>query len=135
MESLYSLLLRRIYAARIARAKRELIKGPGRASLPRLLPEKYHYRPVGKESLLAIQDNVRGQKSQICGRLIVTDKALIFESRDKNERITLTQIANVEFHVNGFTVMKRSGPPRLYLVSSPDAKFSAVLDLVLSRVE
>jgi len=65
------------------------------------------------------------------GRLIVTDKALCFESDAKNERITWTQIAGVELMVDGLKVMKRSGPPRVYVVDSPDPRFSAALMTVL----
>jgi len=69
------------------------------------------------------------------GRLLVTDKAVVFEGGDRNERITWTQIANVELLLDGFTIAKRSGPPRTYLVNSPDPKFAAVLELMLSRTE
>jgi len=69
------------------------------------------------------------------GRLLVTDKAVVFEGGDRNERITWTQIANVELLLDGFTIAKRSGPPRTYQVNSPDPKFAAVLELMLSRTE
>jgi len=69
------------------------------------------------------------------GRLLVTDKAVVFEGGDRNERITWTQIANVELLIDGFTIAKRSGPPRTYQVNNPDPKFAAVLELMLSRTE
>lgn len=69
------------------------------------------------------------------GRLLVTDKAVVFESGDRNERITWTQIANVELLIDGFTIAKRSGPPRTYQVSSPSPEFAAVLELMLARTE
>jgi hypothetical protein len=69
------------------------------------------------------------------GRLLVTDKAVVFEGGDRNERITWTQIANVELLIDGFTIVKRSGPPRTYQVNNPDPKFAAVLELMLSRTE
>ena len=69
------------------------------------------------------------------GRLLVTDKAVVFEGGDRNERITWTQIADVELLIDGFTIAKRSGPPRTYQVDSPDPKFAAVLELMLSRTE
>lgn len=67
------------------------------------------------------------------GRLLITDKAIIFEGCDKNERITWTQVANVELLLDGFTIAKRSGPPRTYQVASPNPKFAAVVELMLAR--
>lgn len=67
------------------------------------------------------------------GRLLVTDKAIVFEGGEKNERITWTQVANVELLLDGFTIAKRSGPPRTYQVGTPDAKFAAVVELMLAR--
>jgi hypothetical protein len=67
------------------------------------------------------------------GRLLVTDKAIVFEGGAKNERITWTQVANVELLLDGFTIAKRSGPPRTYQVDSPDPKFAAVVELMLAR--
>ncbi|WP_322892445.1 MULTISPECIES: hypothetical protein [unclassified Yoonia] len=69
------------------------------------------------------------------GRLLVTDKAVVFEGGERNERITWTQVANVELLIDGFTIAKRSGPPRTYQVNNPDPKFAAVLELMLSRTE
>lgn len=67
------------------------------------------------------------------GRLLVTDKAVVFEGGEKNERITWTQVADIELLIDGFTISKRSGPPRIYQVDSPDPKFAAVVELMLSR--
>lgn len=69
------------------------------------------------------------------GRLLITDKAVVFESPQKNERITWGQIADVELMVDGYQIAKRSGPPRTFVVDSPDPKFAAVLELMLRRVE
>ena len=67
------------------------------------------------------------------GRLLVTDKAIVFEGGEKNERITWTQVANVELLLDGFTIAKRSGPPRTYQVPSPNPKFAALVELMLAR--
>ncbi|KAF0116363.1 MAG: hypothetical protein FD150_533 [Rhodobacteraceae bacterium] len=67
------------------------------------------------------------------GRLLVTDKAIVFEGGAKNERITWTQVANVELLLDGFTIAKRSGPPRTYQVDTPNPKFAAVIELMLAR--
>lgn len=67
------------------------------------------------------------------GRLLVTDKAIVFEGGKKNERLTWAQVANVELLLDGFTIAKRSGPPRTYQVGTPDAKFAAVVEIMLAR--
>lgn len=64
------------------------------------------------------------------GRLILTDRALSFEGDNKNERITWSQIADVEVVLDGFRVYKRNGPPRLFAVDSPNPYFSAALQMV-----
>lgn len=69
------------------------------------------------------------------GRLIVTDKAISFESSQKNERITWTQVADIELMLDGFQIAKRSGPPRTYLVDNPDPQFAAIVELMLSRTD
>lgn len=69
------------------------------------------------------------------GRLILTDKAFVFEGNEKNERITWTQVANAELLSDGFRVFKRTGPPRTFAVERPDPKFAAALDLMLRRVD
>lgn len=69
------------------------------------------------------------------GRLLVTDKAVVFEGGMKNERITWNQIANIELFRDGFSIAKRSGSPRIYSVGSPDSKFAAVVELMLSRID
>jgi hypothetical protein len=68
------------------------------------------------------------------GRLLVTDKAIVFEGGDKNERINWTQVANVELMSDGFIITKRSGPQRTYQVASPDPKFAAMIELMLARL-
>lgn len=55
------------------------------------------------------------------------------QAREKNERITWTQVADEELLIDGFTISKPSGPPRTYQVASPDPKFAAVVELMLSR--
>lgn len=68
------------------------------------------------------------------GRFLATDKAIAFEGSDKNERITWTQVANIELLSDGFVIAKRTGPARTYQVDSPDAKFAAVVELMLARI-
>ncbi len=80
--------------------------------------------------------SIKGEKSWQAtdnGRLLVTDKAVVFEGSAKNERITWTQVADIELLMDGFSISKRTGPPRTYEVTNPDPKFAAILDLMLSR--
>jgi hypothetical protein len=69
------------------------------------------------------------------GRLLVTDKAVVFESPQKNERITWSQISAVELMLDGYKIAKRTGPPKWFVVDAPDPKFAVVLELMLSRAE
>lgn len=168
------------YQDQIDAARQELIsppsdhlaKGTKAASMPVLDPTHYGYRPVAKENLVAVQNdvtkmefkstgsygaiggsvsipiakgvrfrvgggNVKRQKKlqgTSHGRLLLTDKAFVFEGDQKNERITWGQVADVEFLTDGVQVAKRTGPPRTFAVGNPDPKFAAVLDLMLDRV-
>ncbi|WP_109312472.1 hypothetical protein [Ruegeria sp. AU67] len=168
------------YQDKIDAARQELITVPSddlkegtmAASMPVLDPTHYGYRPVAKESLVAVQDDVtkmefkstgnfgavggsvsipiaKGVRFRVGGgnvkrhkewqgtshgRLLLTDKAFVFEGDQKNERITWGQVADIEFLTDGFQVAKRTGPPRTFAVSNPDPKFAAVLDLMLDRV-
>lgn len=67
------------------------------------------------------------------GRLLITDKAIVFEGDNKNDRITWSQLANIELHLDGLTLAKRTGPPRTYSVSSPNPNFVAILEFMLSK--
>ncbi len=80
--------------------------------------------------------SIKGEKSWQAtdnGRLLITDKAVMFEGSAKNERITWTQVADIELLSDGYSISKRTGPPRTYQVFEPDPKFAAILDLMLSR--
>ena len=67
------------------------------------------------------------------GRLLATDKAIDFESSEKNERITWPQVYDIALMVDGFKIAKRSGPPRMYAVDDPDPRFGAIVELLLQR--
>lgn len=170
---LVSYLLRMDLKRRIRAEIRRIPKGNSHSVLPSLSAEKHRYRPVSKETLLAVHDYVldingvnrkrpiktgvftelfslfrerhpehitisnipQNLRKLFMGRLLLTDKAIVFECSARNERMLLTQVANVEFHLDGFSIAKRNGPPRFYEVSSPDPKFAAILHLLMSRAE
>ena len=67
------------------------------------------------------------------GRLLVTDRAIVFEADDRNERITWTQISSIDVLTDGMVIAKRSGPPRRYAISEPDPKFAAIVELMLAQ--
>ena len=67
------------------------------------------------------------------GRLLLTDKAIIFESAQTNERITWGQIANVTTKIEGFEIAKRNGPLRTFIADKPDPHFAAIIQILLSR--
>nr|WP_250807827.1 hypothetical protein [Neorhizobium tomejilense] len=161
------------YNTQIERERHALLSAPDRMSLQPLDPADYDYRPVAKESLIAVQENasfmelkssgvyrsagtsvsipiMRGVRYRVgtgrvasekswqvtaTGRLLVTDKAIAFESPQKNERITWGQIADVELLLDGYRIAKRSGRPKTFVVHSPDPRFAAIVELMLMRVE
>lgn len=61
------------------------------------------------------------------GRLLITDKALVFEGSEKGERLAWEQVAKVELRSDGFIVARRSGPARNYTAAAPDPHFAAIL--------
>jgi hypothetical protein len=67
------------------------------------------------------------------GRLLVTDKAIAFESDSGNIRVTWTQVANIDVMWDGFQIHKRTGKPLLFRISGHDPKFAAVVLLLFSR--
>lgn len=82
--------------------------------------------------------SIRGEKSWQAtdtGRLILTDKAIVFEGSAKNERITWGQVSDVELLSDGFKVSKRTGPPRFYVTTRPDPQFAAALEFLLARTD
>lgn len=161
------------YNSLINSERQALLSAPDRMSLQPLDPADYDYRPVARESLIAVQENasfmelkssgyyrtsgtslsipiMKGVRYRIgagriasekswqvtaTGRLLVTDKAIAFESPQKNERITWGQIADVELLLDGYRIAKRTGSPKTFVVESPDPRFAAIVELMLMRVE
>lgn len=64
------------------------------------------------------------------GRLLATDKAIVFEGSSGNERLTWSQIAGVNLLTDGYEVERRSGKPRLFTADVPNPHFAAVLDVL-----
>lgn len=161
------------YNSEINAERQALLSAPDRMSLQPLDAAEYDYRPVARESLIAVQENasfmelkssgyyrssgaslsipiMRGVRYRVgagriasekswqvtaTGRLLVTDKAIAFESPQKNERITWGQIADVEVLLDGYRIAKRTGSPKSFVVESPDPRFAAIVELMLMRVE
>lgn len=69
------------------------------------------------------------------GRLLVTDKAIAFESDTGNVRVTWTQVADIDVMWDGFQIHKRTGKPLLFRISGHDPKFAAVVLLLFSRAD
>ena len=68
------------------------------------------------------------------GRLLITDKAVVFESDEKNERYTWGQISDIEILLDGFTIQKRRGLAHTYSVENFNYEFAAIADLLLQRI-
>ncbi len=93
--------------------------------------------PMGKEVLYTVSSgSIRSQKDWhplASGRLLITDKAIVFEGDAGNERITWGKVAEIETRPDGYEVSTRGDPPRTYRVSRLDLKFAAILELILIR--
>ena len=68
------------------------------------------------------------------GRLLVTSKALAFEGRERNERWTWSQVADVEICKNGYVVHRRRGKPVTFTWGKAKPDVCAVIDMMLRRV-
>jgi len=160
------------YKTELVAAREKFFVEEGKVSFPVIDPNDYSYRPVAKESLLAVHDDInrlemkstgryttsgmsvsvpltkgvrfrlgngsiRTQKAlQITasGRLLITDKAIIYESSEKNERIPWGQISDIELLFDGYKIFKRSGLPKMFSFSKTNANFAAIMDFMLRRV-
>jgi hypothetical protein len=92
------------------------------------------YRPVSGEILFGVCTTAqpaeeRSSSKNGLGRLLVTNKAIVFEGRDKNERFTLAQIATVELFKDGFVLKRRNGKHRAFRTGG-DPEFLALVDAV-----
>lgn len=65
------------------------------------------------------------------GRILITSKAIAFEGSAKNDRLTWTQIADIDFHADGISVMRRTGPARTFQFAKDDLRAQAILMLML----
>lgn len=83
---------------------------------------------VGSGSISA----TKSWRATSVGRLILTNKAVVFEGDQKNERITWGQIADVKFNRKGIDVHKRTGPARVFDTAQMSPRFAAIL-LVLQQ--
>lgn len=69
------------------------------------------------------------------GRLLVTDKAIVFEGDGGNERITWNQVAHVESMLDGIEVSKRSGSPRTFRIQAFDPAFAVTIEIMRRAIE
>ena len=106
---------------------------------------RYSYKGVSVSAPLVSGVRVRLGKGQIIGRrnwqevakgrLLVTEKALAFESESRNDRWTWNQIANVETCTDGYAIFRRRGKPVLLVWREPRPRVCAIIDLLLRRIE
>lgn len=81
-------------------------------------------------------NNITGEKQYqktAGGRLLVTNKAIVFEGDTRNDRITWGQITKVQLASDGYEIQKRSGKPFEFIASEPDPKFAAIIHLMLNK--
>ena len=85
-----------------------------------IAPEAEGYRPVRGEIVFAIIPNVKNHDTQADGKLIITSKAIVFETPSRSERLTYTSLSNVEAKRDGIELRKRKGPRRAFRLSNPN---------------
>jgi hypothetical protein len=64
------------------------------------------------------------------GFLIITNRAFVLETRDRNQRITLDSLSGIEIFSNAVRLRKRNGAPKDVRIS-PNPHFLALADRIL----
>ncbi len=81
--------------------------------LPALDPRELNYNPSRGEIVHGAWSDIR--KGDQTGRLLITNKAIIFEGLQRNERIARTSISSVELRRDGLLIKRRTGKHIAYL--------------------
>jgi len=84
-------------------------------------PESYGYHPVRGEVVFAILEGISDHDTKAQGRLIVTSKAVIFETQIRSERLVYSGLSNVEAKRDGVEIRRRKGPRRAYRLTDPNS--------------
>jgi hypothetical protein len=108
----------------ICRVQNQLIRG----DLPNLDAQYLGYRPVAGECIYAASEGVKDNRNGLEGRLLVTNKAFVFESGSKSERFVRNSISAVEIRADGFILRKRNGPVRPFL-TGPNPELLAIVQV------
>ena len=82
-------------------------------------PEAEGYRPVRGEIVFAIIPHVKNHDTQADGRLVVTNKAIVFETSTRSERLTYTSLSNVDAKRDGIEFRQRKGPRKAFRIANP----------------
>lgn len=122
--------------AEMVRAGQQVIR------LTAIDPEPHDYKPMAGEHLLAALPDVSrvdqgpDETSHVtaAGKLLVTNKALVFQSGPHVERLAWAQIPVLEMVADGWRVDRRTGAPIRYVFNEPCAEFAAKLWVQYSSV-
>jgi hypothetical protein len=140
------------YLTALAVHQVSLIGAQGRATLKVLNPVPHNYRLTAGESLLAAMevslietvatgrnesfrsyDNTgyysaeKADQVTAVGKLLITTRALVFQSGTCNHRWQWSKISNVEILPYAFKVHMRSGSPKLFGFTEHDLEFAKVM--------
>lgn len=81
--------------------------------------------------------SIRAEKAMTTvasGRLLLTDKAVAFESREGNTRLTWGQISDLNIARDGVVFHRRNGKPLIFATDALDPQFAAAALLLRDRV-
>ena len=102
--------------------------------MPSIDPREIGYRPISDEIIYAVRIGIKDNRNGTEGRLLVTNKALVFETAQRSERFTLSSMAGADIAIDGFSLRKRNGPVRPFWTGS-NPHFLALVNVLLGRPE
>jgi len=82
--------------------------------------------------------SIRAEKAMTTvanGRLLLTDKAVVFESRDGNTRLTWGQISDLDIARDGIVCHRRNGKPLIFATLALNPQFAAAALLLRDRTD
>ena len=83
-------------------------------------PQMDGYNPVRGEIVFGFSKLLRDHDRDIEGRLIVTNKALVFESQARSDRLVYPSLSHIEAKRDGVEMRKRNGPRRAFRTGDPE---------------
>ncbi len=104
-----------------------------RDAMPVLDPVMLNYRPVSGEVIHAVRTGVKDNRNGAEGRLLVTNKAIVFETPSRTDRFPLPSNTDIQIALDGFSIRKRTGPVRPFLTGT-NPEFLAAVNVISWRL-